>query len=102
MWRFDLPEGRTVYGAMIKVPRGARPGDARFIQVYNTYKGMWSTTLIHLDSPDNIPALMDVCTPPPDNDNTAVDGYDAMIEQAHAHVNGQTQSPFCFDNCASE
>ena len=89
MWRFDFPDGRTVYGALIRVPRKMLHTDARFIQVYSTEKGLWTTTLIHLDSPANSLAFMDVCTPPPNDDNTSVDGYDAMIENARAHVNAQ-------------
>jgi len=88
MWCFVLPEGRTVYGAVINVPRTARWGETRFIQLYDKRTKKWSTTLIHLDSPGDTPTLMGPCTPPADNDNTAADGYDAMMERAHVHVNG--------------
>ena len=92
MWRFDFLDGRIVHGALIKVPSNTCTTYARFIQVYSTKRGVWTTTLIHLDSPANSLAFMEMCTPypaPSNDDNTSVDGYDTMIENAHAHVAAQ-------------
>ena len=87
MWSFELPGGRTVRGEVVTVQASQGCRSARFIHVYNTHKQAWTTTLIHLNCPANIPCFMGPCTPPDNKTpNTSVEGYATMIERAKAHV----------------